>query len=451
MQNRPKILVIDDEGVMRDACRETLTRGGHDVDLAENAARGLAMVGRWAYDLVLLDLRLPDLDGMTVLRQMREQDPQALVIVITGHGTIETAVEAMKLGATDFLCKPFTPAELRQSVEMALQKRQLVMENAYLRAELERRSLPTEIVAASQAMRRVLEVVDRVAPTDTTVLLTGQSGTGKGLMARRLHQLSPRRDHPFVSLDCSTLVPTLFESELFGHVKGAYTGADSHKVGKFELSHGGTLFLDEVGNISPEIQAKLLKAVEDRAITKVGSNRVVRVDTRLLAATNQDLAEAVKKGSFREDLFYRLNVLRIHLPTLSERPEDVALLADHFLKRYRSLNPRRLQGFTPAVLHWLSRQRWPGNVRELQNMVQRLAVLATGPWIDLPDLEMAQVMQSSQEAESGPILLAEVERHHILQMLKHFGGRRGEAAAALGIDRKTLRQKLKRYGLEEEE
>jgi DNA-binding NtrC family response regulator len=298
-----------------------------------------------------------------------------------------------------------------------------------------------------------MEVVDRLAPTGATVLITGQSGTGKGLLARRLHQLSPRRDHPFVSLDCSTLVPTLFESELFGHVKGAYTGADAHKIGKFELAGGGTLFLDEVANISLEIQAKLLKAVEERTITKVGSNRVVRVDTRLVAATNQDLQQAVRVGAFREDLFYRLNVLHVRLPPLRERPEDLSLLAQSFLQRYRGLNPIRVQGFSPAALELLARHRWPGNVRELMNAVQRLVVLASGPRIEAADVEAAVAPPAAgagTEAEDdGPTLLAEVERRHILRVLAAKGGRKGDAAVALGIDRKTLRQKLAKYQIEE--
>ncbi|MBI4799875.1 MAG: sigma-54-dependent Fis family transcriptional regulator [Desulfarculus sp.] len=433
---------------MRDACREILTRSHHDVELAESGSQGLALLSRWAYDVILLDLRMPDLDGMTVLRQIREQDQEAVVIVITGHGSIGAAVEAMKLGAFDFLPKPFSPDELRQAVDKAQEKRHLLLENAYLKEELRRRSWPTDIVCASPAMSRVMEMVQRVAPTDTTVLLTGESGTGKGLLARRLHELSPRRDHAFVSVDCSTLVPTLFESEVFGHVKGAYTGADSNKIGKFELADHGTLFFDEVANISRDIQAKLLKAVEDRAITKVGSHRVVRVDTRLVAATNQDLRQAVKSGAFREDLFYRLNVLHIHLPPLRQRPEDVPLLAEYFLQRFRNLGPRRVRGCTAAAQEALARYPWPGNVRELQNMVQRLVVMASGQWIDAADLEGAGILAAERADEQGPLRLEEMERLHIGRVLRQMGGRRGETALALGIDRKTLRQKLRRYQLE---
>ncbi len=433
---------------MRDACREILTRGGHDVELAESGGQGLALLSRWAYDVILLDLRMPDLDGMTVLKQIREQDAEALVIVITGHGSIGTAVEAMKLGAFDFLPKPFSPDELRQAMEKAQEKRHLLLENAYLKEELRRRSWPTDIICASPAMSKLMELVLRVAPTDTTVLLTGESGTGKGLLARRLHEISPRRDHPFVSVDCSTLVPTLFESEVFGHVKGAYTGADSNKIGKFELADHGSLFFDEVANISRDIQAKLLKAVEDRAITKVGSHRVVRVDTRLIAATNQDLRQAVKAGAFREDLFYRLNVLHIHLPPLRERPEDVPLLAEYFLQRFRTLGPRRVRGFSAAALEMLTRHHWPGNVRELQNMIQRLVVMASGTVIDAADLEAAGSLVGERSEDQEPMKLDEMERLHIGRVLRQLGGRRSETAEALGIDRKTLRQKIRKYQLD---
>ncbi|MFH1057677.1 MAG: sigma-54 dependent transcriptional regulator [Pseudomonadota bacterium] len=449
MVNKLRILIIDDDEVMRDVCREILTRAGHDLELAAGGSQGLALLSRWAFDVVLLDLRMPDIDGMTVLRQIREQDPQAVVIVITGHGSIHTAVEAMKLGAFDFLPKPFSPDELRGAVEKAQENRHLLMENAYLKDELRRRIWPTEIVSAAPAMLKVLEMMERVAGTDTTVLLTGESGTGKGLLARRLHEMSPRRDQAFVSVDCSTLVPTLFESEVFGHVKGAFTGAESNKIGKFELADGGTLFFDEVGNISRDIQAKLLKAVEERAITKVGSHRVVRVDIRLVAATNQDLRQAVTRGDFREDLFYRLNVLHIHLPALRQRREDVPTLAEHFLRRFRPLGQARLRGFTPQALETLTRYDWPGNVRELQNMLQRLVVMSRGPWIDVADLEGCGLASPDQAAPAGDELrLEEMERRHIAKVLHLMGGRRSETALALGIDRKTLRLKLRKYQLD---
>jgi DNA-binding NtrC family response regulator len=449
LSNNLKILVIDDDGLMREACRETLVRSGHDVDLADTGKQGLAMLSRWAYDVVLLDLKMPEMDGMSVLAQIKEQDPDTVVIVISGYGSVASAVQAMKLGAFDFLPKPFTPADLRRVVASAQEKHRLLLENAYLKEELKRRRDKVQVVAASPAMEQVLAILERVAPTDTTVLLTGESGTGKGLLARRLHELSPRREHPFVAVDCSTLVPTLFESELFGHVRGAFTGAEANKVGKFELSTGGTLFLDEVGNISLESQAKLLKAVEERTICKVGSNRVIRVDTRLVAATNQDLARAVKAGSFREDLFYRLNVVQVRMPPLRERPRDVAPLVGHFLEVFRGMSAVRVRGATPGALEALAAYPWPGNVRELMNTVQRLLVMAGGPNITAEEVAAALPSAEGPAGPAGgePVRLQDLERRHIQQTLDRLGGHMSRTAEALGIDRKTLRLKIRKYGL----
>jgi two-component system response regulator HydG len=445
--NQLKILVIDDDGLIRDACKDTLVRSGHDVDLAESGTKGLALLNRWAYDVVLLDLRMPEMDGMTVLSQIKEQDPETVVIVISGYGSVTSAVQAMKLGAFDFLPKPFTPADLRRAVDMASEKRRLTLENFFLKEELKRKNAPGRVVANSEAMKQILELLDRLAPTGTTVLCTGESGTGKGLLARRLHELSPRREHPFVSVDCSTLVPTLFESELFGHVKGAFTGAGANKIGKFELSTGGTLFLDEVGNISLEIQAKLLKAVEERTICKVGSNRVIRVDTRLIAATNRDLGQAVKDGTFREDLFYRLNVMEVHLPPLRRRPEDIPPLVDLFLEMYRGMSSVRVRGFAQQALDLLCSYDWPGNIRELQNTVQRLTVMATNSQIGVSEVESALPNSSGQAPQEEAVLLSEIERQHIEKTLRRLGGHMSRTAQALGIDRKTLRLKLRKYGL----
>ncbi|ADK84215.1 two component, sigma54 specific, transcriptional regulator, Fis family [Desulfarculus baarsii DSM 2075] len=448
--NQMKILVIDDDPALRDACREILRRQGHHVELAEGGRGGLALLGKFAFDVIMLDLRMPDIDGMTVLRRIIEQDPHAVVIIISGHGSIERAVEAMKLGAFDFVSKPFTPDRLRGAVEKAREKRQLILENAYLKDEIKRRS-PTRMIYRSAAIEKIMDLARRVAMSDATVLLTGQSGTGKGILARIIHELSARRSSPFVAVDCSTLVPTLFESELFGHVKGSFTGADADKMGKFELSDGGTLFFDEVANISWEIQAKLLKAVEDRAVCRVGSNRLISVDTRLVAATNQNLAQAVQAGTFRQDLFYRLNVVHIELPPLKDRPEDVPVLAEYFLDRYRYRSPSRVRGFAPQAMEALARQPWPGNVRELENAVQRLAVLAGGELITLADIEAGSPAAVHSGADDGELLsLAELEKRQIIRAMNRLAGHRGEMAKALGIDRKTLRLKIRKYGLEDQ-
>lgn len=447
--NQMKILVIDDDPAMRDASGEILRRQGHSVEMAENGQAGLALLNKFAFDLILLDLRMPDVDGMTVLRRIIKQDPQAVVIIISGHGSIERAVEAMKLGAFDFVSKPFTPDRLRGAVEKAREKRQLILENAYLREEIKRRT-PTKLVYRSEVMEQVMEIARRVAPSDATVLLTGESGTGKGLLARMIHEMSTRRSSPFVSVDCSTLVPTLFESELFGHAKGSFTGAEADKMGKFELADGGTLFFDEVANISLEIQAKLLKAVEDRAVCRVGSNRVISVDTRMIAATNQNLAVAVESGTFRQDLFYRLNVVYIELPPLRQRSEDIPLLAEFFLDRYRYRSPARVRGFEPKAMEMLTRHNWPGNVRELENAVQRLAVLARGQLISPDDVSMMSPAPASTDKGGELATLSDLEKRHIEHTLRRLGGRKGETAKTLGIDRKTLRSKIRKYDLEEE-
>ena len=446
-----KILVIDDDHVTGESCGLALGRQGHDVEHAPGGREGLALLKKWAYDLILLDLRMPDLDGMATLHHILAEDPEAVVIMITGHGSIQSAVEAMKAGATDFLPKPFSPAELRRAVTAAQERRVLRRENAYLREELRRAYPPRQVVCASPAMDDVLQMLERVAPTEATVLLTGESGTGKGLLSRRLHSLSPRAGRPMVHVDCSTLVPTLIESELFGHVKGAFTGAQGDKPGKFEVAQGGTLFLDEVSNISLDIQAKLLRAVEERAVTRVGSNRVIQADVRLVAASNRDLAQAVAEGSFRRDLYYRLNVVHIHLPPLRERPEDVPILAEHFLLIHRRRNRRAPRKFTSRALQALARMPWPGNVRELDHTVERLTIMCNSEVIDLDELRAVQALGGAGAGEAPPKSLAEVERGHILATLNRMGGRRSDTARVLGIDRKTLRNKLDKYQQESEE
>jgi DNA-binding NtrC family response regulator len=297
-------------------------------------------------------------------------------------------------------------------------------------------------------MARIMDMIGRVAPTDSTVLITGESGTGKGLVARKIHQLSRRARRPFITVDCGTLVETLFESELFGHVKGSFTGADANKIGKFELAQHGTLFFDEISNISLEVQAKLLRAVEERKISKVGSHRVITVDVRIVAATNKDLARAIKDGAFREDLFYRLNVVLIQMPPLRERKSDMPLLVNHFLEKYNARLKKHIRGLSPEAMDLLVRHDWPGNVRELENTVERLVVLSRGPYLEPADLVFAATLLTPSAAPAASVSLRDLERDHILHTLQRFEGHKSEAARALGIDRKTLREKLRRYNIE---
>jgi DNA-binding NtrC family response regulator len=441
-----QILVIDDDKVMRDACYQILSRQGYRVEMASSARQGLALLEKSSFDAVLLDLVMPDVDGLETLKRIRAIDPESEVIIITGYGTIQSAVESIKAGAFHFLSKPFTPDDLRHLVGRALEKRRVNLENLYLRQEL-KKDERSVLVYQGEPMERIIDMVTRVAPTDSTVLLTGESGTGKGLVARKIHQLSQRTRRPFITVDCGTLVETLFESELFGHVKGSFTGADANKIGKFELAQHGTLFFDEISNIGLEVQAKLLRAVEERKISKVGSHRVITVDVRIIAATNKDLTKAIKDGSFREDLFYRLNVVLIQMPPLRERKNDIPLLAQHFLEKYNARLRKHLEGIAPEALELLVRHDWPGNVRELENTVERLVVLSSGPLIEPGDLAFAGTILS-QAAEGSSLSLKDLERDHIIQTLQRFDGHKSETARALGIDRKTLREKLRRYNIE---
>jgi DNA-binding NtrC family response regulator len=439
--------VIDDDKAMRDACFQILSRQGYRVELAANARQGLTLLERLSFNVILLDLVMPDLDGLETLKKIKALDPESEVIIITGYGTIQSAVEAIKAGAFHFLSKPFAPDDLRTLVNRALEKRRLNLENLYLRQELKKNERLT-LVYQSEGIGRIMDMVTRVAPTDSTVLITGESGTGKGLVANKIHQLSQRAPRPFITVDCGTLVETLFESELFGHVKGAFTGADANKIGKFELAQHGTLFFDEISNISLEVQAKLLRAVEERKISKVGSHRVITVDVRIIAATNKDLTKAIKDGTFREDLFYRLNVVLIHMPPLRERKSDIPLLAQHFVEKYNNRLRKNVRGISPEAMDLLVRHDWPGNVRELENTIERLIVLSSGPYLEPADLAFAGTVLSSAPEEGSSISLRDLERDHILQTLQRYDGHKSETARALGIDRKTLREKLKRYNIE---
>jgi two-component system response regulator HydG len=442
------ILVIDDDKAMRDACFQILSRKGFQVELAASARQGLNLLEHQSFDAILLDLVMPDLDGLETLKKIRALDQDVEVIIITGYGTIQSAVESIKAGAFHFLSKPFVPDDLRNLVDRALEKRRLDLENLYLRQELRTKDERNILIYESEPMVRILDMVTRVAPTDSTVLITGESGTGKGLVACKIHQLSQRARRPFITVDCGTLVETLFESELFGHVKGSFTGADANKVGKFELAQNGTLFFDEISNIGLEVQAKLLRAVEERKISKVGSHRVITVDVRIIAATNKDLAKAIKDGTFREDLFYRLNVVLIQMPPLRERKSDIPLLVQHFLDKYNVRLRKDIRGISPDALDLMMRHDWPGNVRELENTMERLVVLSSGPYLEPADLVFAGTILTPAVEPSEGASLRDLERDHIIQTLQRFAGHKSETARALGIDRKTLREKLKRYNLE---
>jgi two-component system response regulator HydG len=445
LQKFGALLIIDDDYHMADSCSQALCHLGHTLEWAPSGHQGLALLDKSSYDVILLDLKMSDIDGIEVLKKIKEHDPHAMVVIVTGYGTVRNAVEVMKLGAYDFLPKPFNPEELRTIIQRALEQKRLSLENIYLRQELNRKEGISQIFSQNPYMEGIKEVIRRVAPTDSTVLITGPTGTGKGLVARTIHELSMRSAAPFVAVDCGTLVPTLFESELFGHVKGAFTGAEGHKVGKFEVAHGGTIFFDEICNIHLDVQAKLLKAVDERKVSKVGSHREIHVDARIVAATNKDLQKEIKVGRFREDLFYRLNVVSIQLPPLAERREDIPLLIEYFLEKRSEMTGQKVH-ISPKAVEVLTQYDWPGNVRELENTIERVAVLCQSNIITHADLYFAGAPIPPREKREA-IALADLERQHILKILKRYEGHRSKTAQALGIDRKTLSSKLKRYGL----
>ncbi|HEY6106902.1 MAG TPA: sigma-54 dependent transcriptional regulator [Anaeromyxobacteraceae bacterium] len=441
-----KILVVDDQRNMRATTAILLRQAGFEVAEAGDGAAAIQRLGSESFDVVLTDLRMGSVNGMEVLRGALESAPSTQVIVMTAFGTIESAVEAMRRGAYDYLAKPFKGEELLLRVEKALEKRRLLGEMSFLAGEFRDRYGLEHIVGRSQALREVLERVLRVAPTDATVLLTGESGTGKELVARALHAASRRAPHPFVPVNCAAITETLLESELFGHAKGAFTGAVRARRGLFEEASGGTLLIDEIGETTPNFQAKLLRALQEGEIRRVGESMPVKVNVRVIAATNQDLKKAIAEKRFREDLFYRLNVVPLRIPSLRERPEDIPLLAAHFLGRHNRRTGEH-KALTAEALQRLVDHPWPGNVRELENMVEQAAALSAGPEIRAPDIRF----EAGAPSEAAPTLADAVEvaeRRAIRAALVRAGGDLGRVALDLGISATTLWRKMKRLGLE---
>jgi len=440
------VLVADDEIGVRESVGRALQREGFRVVPAEDGQAALDALRRGGVDLLVADLRMPGLGGLELLRAAKLLAPEVEVIVLSGHGTVEEAVEAMKEGAYDFLTKPFGRAQLVRAIRQALEHRALVLENRNLQRRLDELVGAGEIISESPAIRQVLALVKQVAPSSATVLIQGESGTGKELVARALHEGSPRRGRPFIRVNCAALPETLLESELFGYERGAFTGAGARKEGRFELADGGTLLLDEVGDLSAATQAKLLRVLQEGEFERLGGTKTLKVDVRIVAATNQDLTLLVKERRFREDLYYRLNVITIDIPPLRERAEDVPLLAQHFLRVHAAKNRRELSGFTEAALARLRAYPWPGNVRELEHAVERAVILARGGLIDLADLPPA-VSQAEPTARVVPIPIGmpldEVEQRLIEETLRLTKGNKELAAKLLGIASRTIYRKLK--------
>lgn len=447
-----RILIVDDEKGMRDFLSIMLKKDGYEVVSAENGTEALSVVQREIFDLVISDVKMPDMNGIDLLRAIKELSPETVVIMITAYGTTESAVEAMKLGAYDYITKPFKVDEIRLVIQKALEKGRLRRENILLRREIEARAGFENFIGSSPAMQKVFSIIRQVADTRSTVLVTGESGTGKELVARAIHFSSSRRNRPFVTVNCGALPETLLESELFGYMKGSFTGAVSNKQGLFEAADGGTIFLDEISATTPSLQIKLLRVLQEKEFKRVGGTSDIKVDVRVIAASNRDLKAEVEKGAFREDLFYRLNVIPIHLPPLRERREDIPLLADFFLKRFSS---NRRISISPEAMELLVAYHWPGNVRELENTIERLAILAHGDTISAdqipdsikgnrpcPELIPSDIPDQGLDLEA---LIENAERVLIRKALEKAGGVKTEAARLLGLSFRSFRHRLQKY------
>ncbi|HMC82925.1 MAG TPA: sigma-54 dependent transcriptional regulator [Candidatus Polarisedimenticolia bacterium] len=451
-----RIVLIEDHAPSREIMKKTLEKVGHTVTEFASGHEGIDYLRQgYEVDVVITDLMMPGMDGMAVLKEAKGIDAAVGVVVVTGHGTVESAVEAMKAGADDFIQKPVNTVELRKRVEAGIQKRHLIREVEELKGRLDEKYRFGNILGQSKAMKELYAQLQLVAPTRSSVLITGESGTGKELIANALHQNSPRRNARFLPVNCAAIPADILESEMFGHEKGSFTGATGRKIGKFELADKGTLFLDEVGEIAPEIQVKLLRVLEEKSFMRVGGSDTISVDVRIIAATNASLEQRVAEGRFRSDLYYRLKVVTLHIPPLRERREDIPILVKHFLDRFARDNNREGLALSPEALRCMVNARWEGNVRELRNLNESLVVMATRPIIDVWDLpEIYRQTTSPEGASEAPGLgeaprprtMEDIEREAILRTLKETEGNRTRAAEILGIGLRTLQRKLKDYG-----
>jgi len=474
MKEKKSILVTDDDAAHRTMLRTLLAGWGYTIVEADDGRSAIEAVRRQPFDLILMDIRMIKVSGLEALAEIKAFNPAIPVVIMTAYASVETAVDALKQGAYDYLTKPLDFDELRLTLERAMDHSRLKEENLLLRESLGAHFDRQNLIGRSAAMTRLIDTASQVAPSEATILITGESGTGKGMIAGLIHTNSPRRNGPLIRFNCAAIAETLLESELFGHEKGAFTGADRRKEGKFRQADGGSLFLDEVSEMSLGMQVKLLNVLQDREFTRVGGEEVIHIDVRLIAATNRDLIRAVEAGRFREDLFYRLNVVTLNVPPLRERPEDIPLLAQAFLQRFAERNRKAIKGFTPQAMDRLLRHPWPGNVRELMNAVERGVVLARGEYLDEAELSLLPVERGSvritpdgagqgkgipqaagvssvtggmASIADGESSLESVERETIMRTLEASGGNKSEAARRLGITRRTLHQKLRKYGV----
>jgi len=443
-----RLLIVDDESDSREALAELTQRWGYQVQTAADGTEALRRAIEWHPDVILTDLVMPNMDGLWLLRALRAELPDCPVVLLTGRGTIQTAVQAIKEGAYEFIEKPLEVSRLRIVLDRALEKKETLREVQLLRRRLAALAPGTDMIGSGPSMQRVFDLVKKVAPSNASVVIGGESGTGKEVVARATHSLSPRKDKPFVALNCSAIPPTLIESELFGYERGAFTGADQRRLGTFELAHGGTLFLDEIGELPLEMQGKFLRVLEERKFRRLGGKSEVEVDVRVICASNRDLKEEIRKGRFREDLYFRLHVFTIILPPLRERREDIPILVQHFVEKFNGETGKHVQGVTPLAMETLQSYAWPGNIRELRNTVERAMILVDHDVIGEehlpPDMRPSRPEAASLRLPVG-MPLRGVEKEYILASLQRNGGNKARTAEVLGISEKTLYNKLNRY------
>jgi len=444
MPNRVSILIVDDEESVRDSLYNWFIDDGYRVECAENAKKALALLNEKEFDIVLADIKMPGMDGMEMHRRIRALPHVPIVIIMTAFAAVDTAVQALKEGAFDYVTKPFDPDDLSHLIRNAATQVALKAENENLKERVSTLVDVEDIVGVSEGLSKVMKEVEKVAPADSSVIITGESGTGKELVARAIHSNSPRKYFPLISVHCGALSESLLESELFGHEKGAFTGAAFNRKGRFEMADGGTIFLDEIGTISSKMQVELLRVLESKSFVRVGGNKEISSDFRVICATNRDLKEMVHKGTFREDLYYRLNVVNIKIPPLRERPDDIPGLVDHFIKKYCTSMSKDMISIDPAAMKHLESFEYPGNVRELENMIERAIVVGNGKVIKLKDLPLGkEVISSSIES------LEDLEKKHIAKILKKYSWNISRSAKALNVDRATLYNKIKKYNLKQ--
>ena len=451
MKREVNILVVDDEEIVRSSLVDWLREDGYHAEAAENGFEALEKLREKPWDIALVDLKMPKMDGLELMERMKKLKPDIQVIIITAYATVHTAVQAMKMGAYDYLVKPFNPEEISLLINRLIESKELVKEISYLRKELAKQYQFHDLISKSPKMQKIFEFARTVAKSNSNILILGESGTGKELLARAIHNESLRAAGPFVAVSCVALPETLLESELFGHEKGAFTDAVTQKKGKFELAHGGTLFLDEIGDISPKLQLNLLRVLQEKEFTRVGGTKPIRVDVRIIAATNRDLKKAVEEGKFRDDLYYRLNVISIQIPPLRERKEDIPLLVHRFIEKFNIELGKRVEKISEEALKTLMKYDWPGNVRELENVIERAMVITKGTLIKPEDIQISAEPSKEIRVEGEDRSLRAVERAHIQRVLEENDWNIQRSAQILGIDRVTLYKKIKKYGLKRKE